>query len=124
MAHCHCLLFLKHKEDKTHKKRTKKKTKRREGASLQIPALPFHFWLLLLPFYFKCFLFKHKKKKPIRKKRNAEKGRNSPSSSHSALSLLAPTSALPLLHFCFKHFLLASFSSQAKQKNKKQRKKM
>jgi hypothetical protein len=33
-----------------------KKTKRREGAYFQAPTLPFHFWLLLLPFYFKRFL--------------------------------------------------------------------
>ncbi len=47
---------------------------RKEGAFLQTPALPFHFWLPLLP---------------------------------------------PILPFCFKCFLLASFSSQEEEKEKK-----
>jgi hypothetical protein len=34
----------------------KKKTKRKEGVYLQVLGLPFHFWLSLLPFYFKRFL--------------------------------------------------------------------
>ncbi len=51
-SHCRHLLLLKHKEDKTHNT----KTKRREGAYLQAPAMPSHFWFLLLPFYFKRFL--------------------------------------------------------------------
>ncbi len=54
-AHCHCLFLLKHKEDKTHKKTTKK-TKRKEGACFQALALSSHFWFLLLPFCFKRFL--------------------------------------------------------------------
>jgi hypothetical protein len=33
MAHCHCLLLLKHKEDKTHKK-IKKKTQEKGGSLL------------------------------------------------------------------------------------------
>jgi hypothetical protein len=45
--YCRCLLLLKHREDKTRKKTTKK-TKKREGAYLQALALPFHFLLLLL----------------------------------------------------------------------------
>jgi hypothetical protein len=53
-THYRRFLF-KHKENKTHKKTTKK-TKRREGAYLQAFTLPSHFWLLLLPFYFKRFL--------------------------------------------------------------------
>ncbi len=65
------LVFLKHREDKTHKKITKK---------------------------------------------NQNKGGSLPSSSHSAFSLLAPTYALLLLHFHFKCFLLASSSSQVKEK--------
>jgi hypothetical protein len=122
MAHCCHLFLLKHKEDKTHKKTTKK-TKKREGTYFQTLALPFHFWFPLLPFCFKHFLLasssfqaeekKTKKKKTIEKKRNAKKGGSFPSSSRSALSLLAPTSTLPLLPFYFKHFFLASFSSQA-----------
>jgi hypothetical protein len=47
------------------------------------------------------------------------KARSFPLSSCSTLSLLAPTSAILLLPFCFKHFLLASFSSQAKEKKRK-----
>jgi hypothetical protein len=49
-------------EEKKTKKKThkKKKMQKREGAFLQTPALPFHFWLPLLPpilpFCFKCFL--------------------------------------------------------------------
>ncbi len=39
-----------------HTKKQQKKTKRREGVYFQAPALPSHFWLLLLPFCFKHFL--------------------------------------------------------------------
>ncbi len=52
--HWHILL-LKHKENKTHKKTTKK-NKRREGASFQAPALPFHFQLLPMPSCFGPFV--------------------------------------------------------------------
>jgi hypothetical protein len=52
-----------------------KKIKRREGAYLQAFVLPSHFWLPLLPFYFKHFLLassssqaKKKKKKTKKKK--------------------------------------------------------
>jgi hypothetical protein len=68
MAHYCRLLLVKHKIDKTHKK---KKTKRREGSYFQAPVLPSHFWLPLLPFYFKRFLLtffssqaKEKQRKP------------------------------------------------------------
>jgi hypothetical protein len=53
------------------------------------------------------------KKKTIEKKIYAEKGGNLPSSSHFALLLLAPTSVVKLLNFCFKCFVVASSSSQA-----------
>jgi hypothetical protein len=56
MAHCFRFLLLKHKENKTHKKTTTKKTRRREGAYLQTPALSSHFWLPLLPSYFCTFV--------------------------------------------------------------------
>jgi hypothetical protein len=70
------------------------------------------------------FLFSSRKKeKKTKKKKNAEKGRSFPLSSHSTLSLLAPTFALLLLPFCFKHFLLASFSSQVKEKKEKHKEK-
>jgi hypothetical protein len=58
---------------------------------------------------------KNKEKKTIEKKINAEKGGSFPSNLHSAFSLLVPTFALL---FQFKHFLLASSSSQAKNKIK------
>jgi hypothetical protein len=48
------------------------------------------------------------------KKINQEKRGNLPSSSCSALSLLAPAST-----FCFKRFLMASFSSHAKENKRK-----
>jgi hypothetical protein len=63
------------------------------------------------------------KKKTIEKKRNEEKGRSFPSSSHSALSFLAPAFALPLVPFCFKCFLTACSSFQVEKGKKKQRKK-
>ncbi len=59
---------------------------------------------------------KHTRKQP---KKNQKKGGSLPSSSHFTLSLLAPAFALPLLPFCFKHFLLTSFSSQVEEKEKK-----
>jgi hypothetical protein len=58
------------------------------------------------------------RKKTIKKKKYAEKGESSPSSSRFTLSLLAPAYAFPLLHFRFKRFLLASSSSQAKEEKK------
>jgi hypothetical protein len=70
----HHLLLLEHIEDKTCKKTTKKKTKRRKRVDLQTPALPSHFWLSLLPFCLKCFVLV----------------------ATSALSLLALSFALPL----------------------------
>jgi hypothetical protein len=80
----------------------------------------------LLHFCFKCFFLassyfqaeekKHKEKKKCRK------GGNLPSSSHFSLSLLAPTSALPLLHIRFKCFLLTSSSQvEAKKTNTKKK---
>jgi hypothetical protein len=66
---------------------------------------------------------KTKKEKTIEKKRNAKKGENFPSSSRSALSLLAPAFTLPLLPFCFKCFFLASSASQIEENKTKQRKK-
>jgi hypothetical protein len=109
-------------------KRQQKKTKKKEGAYLQAPTLPSHFWLPLLPFYFKCFLVASsssqvgEKKKTIEKKRNTKKGGTFPLSSRSTLSLLGLAFALPLLPLCFKHFILAFSPFQAKKKGKKQRK--
>jgi len=60
----------------------------------------------------------HKEKKTIEKKIYVKKRGSLPSSSHSALSLLTPTSTLLLLHLFFKCFLLASSFSQAKEKKK------
>ncbi len=50
----------------------------REGVYFQAFALPSHFWLLLLPFCFKCFLltsssFQTKEKKNTMKKKTIEK---------------------------------------------------
>ncbi len=55
----------------------------KEGAYFQTFVLPSHFWLLLLPFRFKCFLltsssFQTKEKKNHREEKNAEKGGNLP----------------------------------------------
>jgi len=72
-AHYHRFLLLKHKEYKTHKKTTKKKTKRREGVYLQIPFLSFHFWPPLVPFYFKHFLLVSFSSQAKEKEKNKEK---------------------------------------------------
>jgi hypothetical protein len=93
------------KKTNTHNKTTKK-TKRREGAYLQTPALPSHFWLLLLPSRFCTFisnafslhflLLKQKKKKTQRKKKNHRKenlckeGKELTSSSHFASRFWLP----------------------------------
>jgi hypothetical protein len=90
--------------------------------------------LPLLHFHFKCFLFassssQAKEKKNIKEKKNhreeklCRKGKELTSSSHFALSLLATASTLPLLHFCFKCFLLASSCSKAKEEKKKHKEK-
>jgi hypothetical protein len=109
-------------------KNNPKNPNRKEGTYFQAPALPFHFWVPLLPFCFKCFLitssyFQTKEKKTIKNKRNAEKGGSFPSSSRYAVSLLAPASTFPLLPFCFKRFFLASSSSQVEENKRKTRKK-
>jgi len=67
--------------------------------------------------------FSSKRKKNHRTKKNSKKERSLPLSSHFALSFLAPTSTLLLLPFCFKCFLLASFSSQPKKKHTHKEKK-
>ncbi len=97
---------------------------RREGVFLQAPTLPFHFWLSLLPFCFKCFLLassssqtKEKKRKTIEKKRNAEKGGSFPSSSCSTLSLLASASTL-----LFQMLSLGIFFVSSGRKGKKNHK--
>jgi len=196
-THCRRFLLFRHREDKTHKKTTKKKP--REGRELTFkfslcfltfgfrfcpPAFALSFQVLSLGTFFsnirkkkpqrkknhrkkKCrkgreltfklplclliigyrfypptfalsfqvfysciFFFsskrkkkKHKEKETIEKKKKAEKGRNLPSSSRSALSLLALASAFPLLHFHFKCFLLTSSSFQAEEKKKNTKKK-
>jgi len=51
-----------------------------------------------------------------------KKGGSLPLSSCFALSLLALVSALSLLHFYFKRFLLVSSFSQAKKKNNAEKK--
>jgi len=74
--------------------------------------------------HYRCLLLlkhkeekKHKKKTTKKtKKKNQEKGGNLPSSSCSTFSLLAPASGLLFLHFHFKCFILASSSSQTKEK--------
>ncbi len=93
--------------------------------SLLAPA----FALSLLPFCFKCFLLASFCfqaiffKKTIEKKKNAKKGGNfTPSSSHSTLLLLAPTSSLLFLSFCFKCFLLGIFSFLSRRIKKKKKK--
>jgi len=80
---------------------------------------------LFQTFFPGIFFFEHKKRKEKQRKKktiekkNVEKGRSFPLNSRSALSFLTPTSTLPLLPFCFQHFLLASSFSQAKEKGKK-----
>jgi flagellar biosynthesis component FlhA len=92
------------------------------------PFLPFCFKRFLLAFSSSQAQEKKNEEKENHKseKKNAEKGRSFPSSSHSTLSLLAPVSTFPLLAFCFKCFLLASFSFQVEEKKRKtiKRKKM
>jgi hypothetical protein len=70
-----------------------------------------------------------KKKKNHRKELKCRKGRELSFkllffpftfSSHSALSFLTPTFALPFLPFCFKRFFLASSSSQAEDTTTKE----
>jgi hypothetical protein len=113
-----------HKRQNTQKNNKKKPKKGRSLPSISYSTLSFlapAFALSLQVFFPGIFFFtikkkkkKHKEKKTIEKKIYVEKGKRLPSSSHSAFSLLALTYALSLLHFCFKCFVLALFSSQAK----------
>jgi hypothetical protein len=116
----------------TQKNNQKNKPRDEREFTFKLPLCPLTFGSCfcfpLLHFYFKCFLLtsffsnerkkKHKEKKTIKKKKYAKKGGNLLSSSHFALSLLAPTFAFPLMHFCFKRFLLASSSFQTEGKKK------
>ncbi len=124
----HLLLFQQKKIKKTKKikPQRRKKMQRREGA-FKLSLCPFTFGshfcppasdLLFQTFSLSIFLFsrrrkekKNKGKKTIKKKKKTEKGGSLLSSSHFAFSLLALAFGLMFLHFCFKHFLLASSSS-------------
>jgi len=79
----------------------------------------------MMAHYRHLLLLKHRKDQTHNKttKKNQEKGGSLPLSSCSALSLLAPTFALSLLHFCFKCFLLASSSFQVEEKKNTKKKK-
>jgi len=109
---------------------------RKERAFLQVPTLPFHFWVLLLPshlcpfisntFSWHLLLLKQKKRKKTKKKnhreeKNAKKGRSFPLKSHSALSPFG--SHFWLLTYALLFQTLSPdiffFSSKKKQKNKK-----
>jgi len=103
--------------------------------SFLAPMLPSHFWLPCCPLIFGshfcpltfAFLFQilspsifffssiRKEKKTIKKKKNAEKGRSVPSSSHSTLSLLASC----FCPFVSNAFSLASSISQVGEKKEK-----
>jgi hypothetical protein len=129
MAHCHRLLLIKHKTNKTHKKTTKKKTKRREGAYFQAPTLPFHFWLSLLPFCFKRFLLassssQARKINKQRKKNHREEKKCKKRRKLSFKLLLCPftfgSRFYPFVSNTFSWHLLLL---KQKKKKKKQRKK-
>jgi len=126
-AHCHRLLLLKHKEDKHTKKTTKKNQKERRELTFKLPLCPLIFGsrfyppAFLLPFqvFFPSTLFfsnkththtHRKEKNTIEKKKYASKGRSLSSNSCSTLSLLAPTSTLPLLPSCFCTSISYTFS--------------
>jgi hypothetical protein len=115
---------------------------RREGAYLQVLALPSHFWLLFLASCFYHFLSSTfslassssqieekkkkntKKKKTIEKKKNEEKGGSLPSSFRFTLSLLALAFGSCFYPFVSSAFSLAFSSFQVEEKKKKtQRKK-
>jgi hypothetical protein len=99
---------------------------RKEGAFLQAPTLPSHFWLSILPFYFKCFLLAFSSSQAEEKKKiikNVEEGESLPLSSHFAFSFLAPVSGLLFQHFRFKHFFLGIFFFSIKRKKKNTKKK-
>jgi hypothetical protein len=66
---------------------------------------------------------KEKEKETKGRKKNAKKGGSLPSSSHSALSLVAPTCGLLFLPFRFKHFLFGIFFLRRRKERKPQRRK-
>ncbi len=117
--------FSSKRKKKKRKENHKNKIKCREGKELsfKLPLCPVTFGsrfclpisaLLFQTCSLNIFFFwsKWKEKKPIEMKRNAEKGRSFPSSSHFALSLLVLAFALPLCLltfnscFCFPTFAL------------------
>jgi len=133
---CRCLFLFKHREEKKHNKTTKKIPRERKELTFKFPLCPFTFGFHFCPptfalpfqvfslgiFFFLSKKKKHKEEKTIEKKKYADKGRSLPSSSHSALSLLASASTFLLLHFHFKRFFLASSSYQIEDKTKSHKK--
>ncbi len=77
--HIVIIFFFSNIKKTKHTRKQQKKTKKREGVYLQAFALPFHFWLMLLPscFYTSVsvlswhpFFFKHNNKKKTQEKKN------------------------------------------------------
>ncbi len=126
--HCHrfFLLYNITIENKNTQENNPKKNQEKGKNLPSSSRFTFSFLVLSSTFLFQMlflgiFFFSKKKRKgkkknnTIEKKRNAEKGRSFPSSSHSTFSLLALISALPLLPNCFKRFFLTSSYSQAEE---------
>jgi hypothetical protein len=128
------IFFFSNRRKKKRKKRKKniekKKNAKKGGIFLQAPTLPSHFWLLLLPFCFKCFswhflLLKQKKitkniwNKTIKKIKMHRKEGAFLQAPTMAFHFWLPLLFSPLLPFCFKGFLLASSSSQTEEKKRK-----
>jgi hypothetical protein len=132
--------FFQTKEKKTHieKKnhREEEKCIERRELIFKLPLYLFTFNSCFYPLAFalsfqvlspSIFFFSSKRKKTQKKNHREEKickeGRELTFKLPLWLSLLAPTFALLLLHFHFKHFLLASSSSQVEKKTKNTKKK-
>jgi hypothetical protein len=127
-THCRRLFLLKPKEDKTHKKTIKKNQEK--VITFKLLLCPFTFGSRFYPsisnaFCWHLFLFKQKKRKKNQETKIIEKNKKR----REGKELTFQAFGLPfhfrlsLLPLCFKHFLLAFFSSQAKVKKRKIKKK-
>jgi hypothetical protein len=128
MAPYYCLFLLKHKENKTPKKKPREGRELTFKLSFCLLTFGSRFYFLFQTFSPRIFFFssrkKNKEKKNHREKRNVEKGRSLPSSSCYAFSFLAPISTLLFFPFRLKCFLLGIFFfSSRRNKRKTQRKK-
>jgi preprotein translocase subunit YajC len=130
--HIVVVFFFSNTKKTKHKRKQQKKTKRREGAYLQAPVLPFHFWFSLLPFCFKHFFLasfssrtkekKNKEKKNHREENKCEKGREFSLKLPVCIFIFGSRLYLPTSTLLFQTLSLGTFFFSSRRKEKKTKK--